>query len=462
MKPAPNTFTTGRLPRQTPAVLSADWTGVDVDLYLRRCQIDTPAGLVEATWRRALTRRPHFAKVVDFGAGDGRFALPGNYDSYVGYEIDLSRAPIAPLPPSARIEHACAFSARVQNADLCIGNPPFVRNQDLPPGWRKQVAAELADRSGVALSGLANAWQYFFLLSLLSTREDGVCALVVPYEWVSRPSVAPLRRYIRERGWEVQVHRLTAEPFESVLTTASITIIDKGGTTGTWSYFDTGADGIDVPISTETGGEEGLVAYTRVARTGSAPRAMRGLSPGTQRVLILTEGERARLGLRPGRDVVRCATTLRTLGPGVADLDIATFDSAFRNAGRRCWLIVPETAAGEGPLAEYLDSVDPSEYATRTCLDRDRWWEFKMPDVPDALIATCFKGRSPKAVLNGAGAIAVGGVAGLHSAGREGAAAFLPRLGRTDLRKRIVAHANELFKLEIGQLNTLLSEVANG
>ena len=462
MNPAATILATGRPQRLTPAVLSADWTGVDADLYLRRCQIDTPASLVDATWQRALTRRPRFRKVVDFGAGDGRFAATGQYDSYVGYEIDLSRAPIAPLPPFARIEHACAFSARVQDADLCIGNPPFVRNQDLPLGWRTRVASELVERSGVALSGLANAWQYFFLLSLLSTGDDGVCALVVPYEWVSRPSVAPLRRYIRERGWDVQVYRLTAEPFESVLTTASITIIDKGGTSGRWSYFVTGSDGVDLPISTETGGDEGLVAYTRVARTGSAPRAVRGLSPGTQRVLTLTEGERARLGLSPGRDVVRCITTLRTLSAGVADLDLATFESVYRNAGRRCWLIVPETAAGDGPLAEYLDSVDPAEYATRTCLDRDRWWEFKMPDAPDALVATCFKGNAPKAVLNGAGAIAVGGVAGVHGAGREGAAAFLARLGQTDLRKRIVAHANKLFKLEIGQLNTLLSEVPNG
>ena len=84
-----------------------------------------------------------------------------------------------------------------------------------------------------------------------------------------------------------------------------------------------------------------------------------------------------------------------------------------------------------------------------------------MPNAPDALVATCFKGRAPKALLNSAGAIAVGGVAGVHDAGREGARKFLDRLGRMDLRKRMVAHANELFKLEIGQLNTLLREEAD-
>ena len=438
-------------------MLSAEWNGLDADLYLHRCQIDTPGPLVTATWQRALSRRPSYGKVVDFGAGDGRFARCEHYDSYVGYEIDLSRTPANALPLAARIEHACAFSALIDDADLCIGNPPFVRNQDLPAGWSANVTAELAKRSGVSLSGLANAWQYFFLLALLSTSETGVCALVVPYEWVSRPSVAPLRQYIRERGWEVQVHRLSAEPFDSVLTTASITIIDKSGTSGQWAFFDTGADGVDKPIATETRGAKGPVAYTRVQRTPGKARAVRGLSPGTQRVLTLTEGERARLGLRPGRDVVRCVTSLRAIGSDATDLDVETFDREFRHAGRRCWLIVP-AAAEAGPLREYLDSVDPSEYATRTCLDRDRWWEFKMPDVPDALVATCFKGRAPKAVTNGVGAIAVGGVAGVHGIGAQGAAAFIQRLWGTDLRERIVAHANELFKLEIGQLNTLLVE----
>ena len=196
-----STATTIRAQRAAPALLSADWTGVDADQYLNRCQIDTPASLVDATWKRALACRSRYGKVVDFGAGDGRFATPEHYDSYVGYEIDLSRAPITPLPPTARIEHACAFSAHVHDADLCIGNPPFVRNQDLPVGWRTRVASELAERTGIVLSGLANAWQYFLLLSLISTAEDGVCALVIPYEWVSRPSVAPLRRFIRERAW---------------------------------------------------------------------------------------------------------------------------------------------------------------------------------------------------------------------------------------------------------------------
>jgi hypothetical protein len=441
------------------ARLSAEWAGRDVSLYLSRCQIDTPSSLVEETWRRVHELRDDIDTVVDFGAGDARFAFGGRYSSYVGYEIDQQRLPGRPLPAGARVEHRCAFTADVHEASLSIGNPPFVRNQDLPEGWRCQVAERLAARSGVHLSGLANAWQYFFLLSLLSTHDKGLCALVVPYEWVSRPSVEALRGYIRERGWNVDVHRLCDHSFDTVLTTASITIVDKSRRDGIWRFFDAGADGVSRPMASTSGADGGHITYSRPsARSGDLPRAVRGLSPGTQKVFVLTEGERARLGLQPGRDVLRCATTLRHLPPGHSDLDAPTFDRFYREAGARCWLVNPAAAEAEGPLRAYLDSVDPRDYATSTCLERDTWWNYKMPATPTALVATCFKSDTPKAVLNSAGALAVGGLAGLHGADPHWARQFLAHLASLDLRERIVAHANRLMKIEIGQLNTLIED----
>src|SRR5262249_46330351 len=162
-------------------------------------------------------------KAVDFGAGDGRFARHGNYQRYIGYEIDAALCRSADLPAKATLRNQCAFSDRVDDADVCIGNPPFVRNQDLPSGWRQRAATVLTERTGVTLSGLANAWQYFFLLSLASTHSTGLCAVIIPYEWVSRPSASRLRDYIASQRWNVQVYRLVDATFPSVLTTASIT-----------------------------------------------------------------------------------------------------------------------------------------------------------------------------------------------------------------------------------------------
>lgn len=149
-----------------------------MSLYLDRCQVDTPGDVVSKVWKHIGERRPFpVGKVVDFGAGDARFAKDENYGEYLGYEIDPGRTPCDSLPKQAYLFHQCAFSEEINDAGVCIGNPPYVRNQDLPVGWRQQVTDSLFERTEVRLSGLANAWQYFLLLGLASTKPDGLVAL---------------------------------------------------------------------------------------------------------------------------------------------------------------------------------------------------------------------------------------------------------------------------------------------
>lgn len=78
-----------------------------------------------------------------------------------------------------------------------------------------------------------------------------------------------------------------------------------------------------------------------------------------------------------------------------------------------------------------------------------------MPNVPQLLVATCFKGERPKHVRNEVGAIAVGGVAGVFGDEAETALA-MDNLAKAELSDRIVAHSNGLYKIEIAQLNTLI------
>src|ERR1700736_3460668 len=147
-------------------------------LYLSRCQVDTPDALVAATWAHVAGLRRIIEKVVDFGAGDGRFARHGHYGRYIGYEIDHRRVHGAILPSNAKIVKQCAFESDINDADVCIGNPPFVRNQDLPAHWREKASDTIVTKGGIRISGLANAWQYFFFISLVSTKPDGICALI--------------------------------------------------------------------------------------------------------------------------------------------------------------------------------------------------------------------------------------------------------------------------------------------
>jgi hypothetical protein len=439
--------------------LTRDWGAWNtVSLYLDRCQVDTPPELVTATWKHVNSMRSKVGKVVDFGAGDGRFARHGNYSLYLGYEIDPDRCNNARLPSNAALLNRCAFSDEIDDADVCIGNPPFVRNQNLPEGWRQKASDVLLRRTGVSLSGLSNAWQYFFLLTLASSRDRGLCALIIPYEWVSRPSAKALRNYISEQHWNVSVYRLVDTTFESVLTTSSITIVDKAKKEGLWRFYEERAGGDYLPLSSPSGGSRGVIGYLRRSEVGKgAPRAIRGLSPGTQKVLTLTEGERVHSGLQVNRDVVPCVTTLRHLPADSKVLNEATFRTFYRSAGQKCWLI--RTDKPPGPkLQAYLDAVPPADYQTSTCLEREEWWKFKMPPLPALLMSMSFKGQFPKAVRNLISARAVGGVYGIYNVDRRQSACLVAGLAGIDIRDRIVAHSNGLRKIEISQVNTLLAE----
>ena len=442
--------------------LTADWGDWStVSRYLRRCRVDTPLALVDAVWAHVAEVRPFVGKVLDFGAGDGRFARTGQFETYMGYEIDTSLFEDISLPDNATIFGRCAFSECIDDADLCIGNPPYVRNQDLPVHWKRNVSEKLKARTSVNVSGLANAWQYFFLLGLACTRDNGLCALLIPYEWVSRPSARALRDFIVLNNWNVKVYRLVDRTFNGVLTTSSITIVDKGNTDGIWEYFEETSQRQYTPIRSPSGASAGVLPYirrTRIPKT--APLAKRGLSPGTQRVLTLTEGERVRNGLEENRDVVACVTSLRLLPNDVRTLDQGAFQEHYRESGNKCWLIRTDDNPSAA-LQAYLDTVHWSAYQTATCLERDQWWRFDMPPVPGLLIAQAFKGLFPKTVRNTVGARAVGGVCGIYNISEEQSTRFLEALGGVDLRDRIVSHSNGFRKIEINQLNGLLLETFN-
>jgi hypothetical protein len=441
--------------------LTEHWGSLQaVALYLDRCQIDTPSEIVSNVWSHIRRRRRSINTVVDFGAGDGRFAAGGHYDAYIGYEIDASRCAGARLPRHATMLNRCAFSDTIDAADVCIGNPPFVRNQDLPEGWRKRAAAVVKQRTGVDLSGLANAWQYFAMLALASTRADGLVALIIPYEWVSRPSARSLRDYIDSHRWEVSVYRLRDETFRQVLTTSSITVIDKRKRSGRWKFFAENEQSAYDTLPSPAAAKSGVIPYSRRSGTSKSPiRAKRGLSPGTQEILTLTEGERVRAGLRVDADVIPCVTSLRALDPSCETLTEAMFRKQFRDAGAKCWLIRTNRSPSIR-LRAYLDGVPSVKYRTSTCLSREYWWKFSMPDVPPVLAASGFRGQRPKAVVNQIGAIAVGSVTGVFGIAAKDARAIVRAIGSIRVASRIVAHSNGMLKLEIGQFNTILSRLA--
>ena len=256
------------------------------------------------------------------------------------------------------------------------------------------------------------------------------------------------------------MYRLPDGEFPRVLTTASISIVDKRGTQGEWRYFEVCADGTDRRLESATGHSAEVLEYVRVRDTGARPaKARRGLSPGTQKVLVLTEDERREHRLLRGRDVVECVTSLRHVGESVWELGERDFERHHVDEGRKCWLIRSEGEAS-AELSEYLEGVPEAARQTQTCLSRPEWWRFAMPRVPELLLAQGFRGRFPKVVRNTVRARAVGGVCGIYDTTQAQVEELEACAGGMDLREHVVPYSSGFYKVEINQVNALLATLA--
>lgn len=397
--------------------------------------------------------RAHVGTVFDPGAGDGRFAASGKYDQYTGYELDKSRK--APnLPSNAKIVANCAFSSN-DEFDLCIGNPPYVRHHDIDDSWQKIVAEIVELAADKRVSRLSNAFLYFMWQGLFRTKPDGLLAMIVPFEWVSRPSAKSLREYINENKWNVDVYRFKDNIFPRVMTTASLTVVDKAKRESKWRYYSIDSSFEFESIADPHLADDGVLEYRR---SRADVYAKRGLSPGTQRVFLLTEGERIHFGLTVGRDVVPAVSTLRHVPASLRVLNKSSFNSNFVDAGRRCWLINPYPTVSSR-LKEYLSQVSKADRDTWTCRQRDNWWAF-VPDVPPAAIFSAgFTENGPRFIENHVRAIAVGGVCGIHLKRRASIRPILDSLRAFNFESRVVHHSNSLKKVEIGQMNAVLSQL---
>jgi len=424
--------------------------------YLAKCQVDTPPDIVALIWVIVGRYRTRVGKVFDAGAGDGRFSVGGNYEEYVGYELDSRRIPVQALPENASILRSDAFAlADPFDFDLAIGNPPYVRHHDLGDEWRGHISAWIQTQTGVRPSGWSNAYLYFFWLALIATAHDGLVVYLVPFDWVSRPAAKSLRAYIADHGWKLDIYRFDNEPFETVLTTACVVVVDKRHSEAGASYFRIAEDNTISALQSPTLSEHPPLAYKSSIANAYARR---GLSPGDQTVFLLTEEERLQNRLVIGRDVVRAVSTFRRVVCDQFTLTETFFTRNFVEAGERCWLLnvsrSPSTA-----LTAYLDANGHRCRDNSTCRKRDEWWKFTMPDAPRILYSSGFRGAAPKSMINGVGAIAVGAVCGIYASSEAAARTIYNHIQELDFAAQVVAMSKGFTKVEVNQMNGVVQSL---
>jgi Eco57I restriction-modification methylase len=426
--------------------------------HLQRCQVSTPHDIVRMLWHLALKARGGrpFTRVIDFGAGDARFARGGRYGTYTGIERDRLRRPEQPLPANAQLMHRDAMRFDEGGYNLCIGNPPYIRHHHLPAEWRDDTLRRLARSGGPELKKTANLFIMFLAQALLKTRSDGLVVQLIPFEWVTRPSAGELRDFIKHHRWNVKVYRFKADIFPTVLTTASITIIDKARCDGEWSFGEIDREGNVTPTATPSGTRQNVLPYEKRHETC---HALRGLSPGGQEIFVLTEEERLFHSLRRRVDVMPCVTSLRGLTHNVTQLDSETFDTHYVSGGKRCWLIRSDKEALSPQLGRYLARVGDAWKAYTTCTNRAIWWQYRNHPAPDLLVSSGFVGKGPKVLTNEVRAVAVGAVYGVFTESQSQSAQLAGRLRDYDFRNKVVHHSNNLKKIEVKQLNAVLKRV---
>jgi hypothetical protein len=422
---------------------------------LSESQVETPPDVVTLFWELARARRPSLGPVLDLGAGDGRFNSGGHFRKYTGIEIDRRKILSAGILQRGVLIGGCAFKHNGRNYAACIGNPPYVRHHDIESPWKGKTVERLNREMGVELSQHCNLYLYFMCLGLLKSRPDGLLGLVIPYEWVSRPSAKAVREYIKEKGWSVDVYRFSYPIFSGVLTTASVTFVDKASQSGCWSYFDVDRDHKITPRVGVADSRRGVLDYARRGKIW----AMRGLSPGSQQIFTLTEGQRVHYGLSK-RDVTPCITAMRHLPREMPVLSAKTFREYYVDTGERCWLVNSHRSPLSSRLAAYLKCIPKNRRDTYTCRNQQPWYRFRPHPAPRLLVSSGFTSFGPKVLINSVKAIAVGSAFGVHGYDGFSVRRLRQFLMSLDFESRVVAHAKTLKKVEVGQLNSVLNAFA--
>lgn len=200
----------------------------------------TPPAIVEAmvAWAAG---GPRPDRIVDPGAGSGRFALAAGKQfpkaRIVAVEID----PLAALCARANLYTAglgkrstvvlddFRAMAPANERTLWIGNPPYVRHHQIAPDWKDWLTRE-AGRRGLLASQLAGLHVHFYLATVLQGRKDDVGCYITSAEWMDVNYGSLVRQLLLDGlgGQAIHVLDPKAAPFADAATTGAITCFQLG------------------------------------------------------------------------------------------------------------------------------------------------------------------------------------------------------------------------------------------
>ena len=145
-------------------------------------QVFTPPKIVE----QMLSLRRNRGRTLEPSAGNGAFSRHLDDDA-VCIELDARVA-----PPGTRVMDFFTYPV-TEKFDTVIGNPPYVRFQDIPESTRKQLDERLFD-------GRSNLYLFFIEKCIRHLKPGGELIFIVPREFIKLTAARRLNRFIFEQG----------------------------------------------------------------------------------------------------------------------------------------------------------------------------------------------------------------------------------------------------------------------